>query len=255
LFFNGGSIVTKDRNAELPWKQIVRGYLSDVMDLLFPEISELVDWLLPPVFLDKDLEQLDPDDEYGERDAVQLVKLKLKQGKSMILLFHFAIEARKDKSFEEMVMTHALRAYDRFEQFPSSLAVLCDFDSSWRPSEYSSEVVGTRLAFRFMAFKLLDYRERWEELESSSNPFSVVVMAHLKAEELNDDPQEKKNWKFLLVRGLYERSYNKDRIRDLFDFIDRIMVLPEEFSSGFWNDLEAYEQEKKMICITNPVVP
>jgi hypothetical protein len=148
------------------------------MDLFFPEISESIDWRSPPVFLDRELEQFDPDDEYGKRDAIQLVELKLKGEKSMILLFHVAIEASKDKSFEEMVMTHELRAYDRFEQFPSSLAVLCDFDSSWRPSKYSSEVVGTRLAFRFTAFKLLDYRERWEELESSSNPFSVVVSSN-----------------------------------------------------------------------------
>jgi hypothetical protein len=48
--------VTKDRNAELPWKQIFRGYLPDAMDLLSPEISKLVDWRSPPVFLDKELE-------------------------------------------------------------------------------------------------------------------------------------------------------------------------------------------------------
>jgi hypothetical protein len=105
-----------------------------------------------------------------------------------------------------MVMTHALRAYIRFEQFPRSLAILCDFDSSWRPSEYSSEVLGTRVAFRFTAFKLLDYRQRWEELEFSSNPFSVVVMAHLKAEELKDDSQERKKLEiFACARTLRER--------------------------------------------------
>jgi hypothetical protein len=243
--------VIKHRDAGLPWKQVFRGYLPDAMDFFFPEISKLVDWRSPPVFLDRELEQFDPDDEYGKRDAIQLVKLKLKEGKPMILLLHVAIEASKDKSFEKMVMTHALRAYDRFEQFPSSLAVLCDFDSSWRPSEYSSEVVGTRLAFRFTAFKLFDYRQRWEELESSFNPFSVVVMAYLKAEELKDDLQERKNWKFLLVRGLYEGSYSKDQIRDLFNFIDWIMVLPEESNNIFLNDLRTYEQDKKMICITN----
>jgi hypothetical protein len=214
--------VTKDRNAELPWKQIFRGYLSDAMDLFFPEISESIDWRSPPVFLDKELEQFDLDDEYGKRDAIQLVELKLKEGKSMILLLHVAIEASKDNDFEEMVMTHALRAYIRFEQFPCSLAILCDFDSSWRPSEYSSEVVGTRLAFRFTAFKLLDYRERWEELESSSNPFSVVVMAYLKAEELKNDPQEMKNWKLLLVQGLHEKGYKEEQIKDLLKFVDGI---------------------------------
>jgi hypothetical protein len=66
-------------------------------------------------FLDRELEQFDLDDEYGKRDAIQLVELKLKEGKSMILLLHVATEASKDNDFEEMVMTHALRAYIRFE--------------------------------------------------------------------------------------------------------------------------------------------
>jgi hypothetical protein len=214
--------VTKDKNAKSLWNEIFRGYLSDAMDLFFPEISESIDWRSPPVFLDQDLEQLDPNGEYGGHDAVQLVKLKLKEGKSMILLLHVAVEASKDNYFEEMVMTHSLRAYDRFEQFPCSLAILCDFDSSWRPSEYSSEVLGTRVAFNFMALKLVDYRQRWEELESSSNPFAVLVMAHLKAEELKDEPQEMKNWKLLLVRGLQEKGYKDEPVKDLLKFVDEI---------------------------------
>jgi hypothetical protein len=63
-------------------------------------------------------------------------------------------------------------------------------------------------------------------------------------------PKKGKNWKFLLVRGLYERGYNKEQIMDLFNFIDWIMFLPEEFSNSFWNDLKAYEQEKKVNYIT-----
>jgi hypothetical protein len=68
---------------------------------------------------------------------------------------------------------------------------------------------------------------------------------------LKDDPQERKNWKFLLVRRLYERSYNEDQVRDLFNFIDWIMVLPEEFSNSFLNELKAYEHEKNMTFITS----
>jgi hypothetical protein len=71
------------------------------------------------------------------------------------------------------------------------------------------------VAFRFTAFKLLDYRQRWEELESSSNPFSVVVMAHLKAQELKNDPQGMKNWKLLLVQGLHEKGYKEEQVKDL----------------------------------------
>jgi hypothetical protein len=98
---------------------------------------------------------------------------------------------------------------------------------------------------------LADSLERWAELEASLNPFAVVVMAHLKAQELKDQAFARKNWKFLLVRGLYEKSYNRDQILDLFKFVDWILVLPEALSNSFWNDLKTYEEEKKMTYITS----
>ena len=57
-----------------------------------------------------------------------------------------------------------------------------------------------------MAIKLLDYGRQWESLESNPNPFAVVVMAHLKAQEMKNKAQERKNWKFQLVDG---QKFNK----------------------------------------------
>ena len=107
------------------------------------------------------------------------------------------------------------------------------------------------LDFRFTAVKLMDYQEQWDFLESSLNPFAVVVMAHLKAEELKRKAKERKNWKFLLVKGLYEKGYNGEQVRDLYRFLDWIMVLPEKLGDTFWNELKAFEQEKNMTFITS----
>lgn len=57
-----------------------------------------------------------------------------------------------------------------------------------------------------MAINLLDYGEQWENLDSNPNPFAVVVMAHLKAQEMKNKAQERKNWKFQLVD---EQKFNK----------------------------------------------
>jgi hypothetical protein len=243
--------VAKRRDADSPWKQILRSYLPDAIDFFFPEINKLIDWQSPPVFLDKEFEQLTPNAEIGKRYADQLVEVKLKRGKSLMLLLHIEIQASKEKNFQERMLVYALRIYDRFKQFPSSLAILCDANTEWRPSEHLLTAPGARLEFYFTGLKLLDYLERWAELEASLNPFAVVVMAHLKAQELKNQASERKNWKFLLVRGLYEKSYNKDQILDLFKFIDWILVLPEALSNSFWNDLKTYEEEKKMTYITS----
>jgi flagellar biosynthesis/type III secretory pathway protein FliH len=120
-----------------------------------------------------------------------------------------------------------------------------------RPQEHLLVTPGSRLTFEFKAIKLLDYREQWAALETSDNPFATVVMAHLKAQETQTKASERKNWKFQLVRELYEKGYNRSQVLDLFRFIDWIIVLPEGLSNSFWNDLKSYEQEKKMTYITS----
>jgi hypothetical protein len=243
--------MNKRRDADSPWKQILRGYLPDAMDFFFPEVSKLIDWQIPPVFLDKELEQLTPDDEIGKRYADQLVEVKFKGGESKILLLHIEIQASKDKNFEERMLIYAIRIYSRFKQLPSSLAILSDSNTDWQPDEWCLTSPSSSLDFRFTSVKLMDYEKKWDWLKSSQNPFAVVVMAHLKAEELKKKAKERKNWKFLLVQGLYEKGYNGDQVRDLYRFVDWIMVLPEKLGDIFWHELQDYEQENNMTFITS----
>ncbi len=168
-----------------------------------------------------------------------------------MLLLHLEIQASKEKNFAERMLIYAMRIFDRFHQLPSSLAILCDSNSTWRPKEHLLTAPGSSLEFNFTAIKLMDYGEQWEALKSNTNPFAVVVMAHLKAQEMKNNAQERKNWKFQLVRGLYDRSYNRSQILDLFKFIDWVIVLPEGLSDSFWNDLKTYEEERKMTYVTS----
>ncbi len=76
-------------------------------------------------------------------------------------------------------------------------------------------------------------------------------MAHLQAQKTKNQAPERKNMKFQLVRGLYEKGYNRSQVLDLFRFIDWIMALPEDLDNIFWNDLRVYEEEKKMTYVTS----
>jgi hypothetical protein len=103
-----------------------------------------------------------------------------------------------------------------YDQPVLSLAVLCDANPRWRPTEFTRQILGCEVQFRFPIAKLLDYRQRWNDLEQSQNPFSTVIMAHLKAQETQRDPGQRKNWKFALTRNLYEKDYVKQDILNLF---------------------------------------
>ena len=105
--------------------------------------------------------------------------------------------------------------------------------------------------FNLTAVRLLDYAERWEELEVSQNVFATVVMTHLKAQEMKRNVTRRKEWKLRLIQGLYAKGYDRSAILNLFTFIDWIMILPEAAKVSFWQELKVYEEQRQMPYITS----
>ena len=104
----------------------------------------------------------------------------------------------------------------------------------------------------FPQVKLLGWADREAEPEADSNPFARVVLAHLKALETRRDPQLRRTWKFRLVRGLYERGFRAEDVRQLFRLIDWLMELPPALDDLFWDEVENYHKERTMPFVTTP---
>jgi len=143
------------------------------------------------------------------------------------------------------------RIYDRYRHPVASLAVLADEEERWRPAKYSYELWGSRAGLWFPVVKLLDYREQWQELEASDNPFATVVMAHIKAKETAHNSDERYRWKLNLIRRLYEGGYHKEDILELFRFIDWVLQLPQEQEERLWQELNDFEARRKMQYVTS----
>ena len=99
--------------------------------------------------------------------------------------------------------------------------------------------------------KLLDYRDKWSELEASTNPFASVVMAHLKAVETKGDNEQRYRWKLILIKRLYRQGYAKADVIRLFAFIDWVMSLPADMEKGLWTEIQKFEEETKMEYVTS----
>ena len=76
-------------------------------------------------------------------------------------------------------------------------------------------------------------------------------MAHLAALETINQPQQRLQRKWTLVRGLYERGYTREQILQLFRLIDWFLSLPDELTRSFDEQLARYEEEQKMPYITS----
>ncbi|MGH7451805.1 MAG: hypothetical protein ACRENG_10695, partial [bacterium] len=95
-----------------------------------------------------------------------------------------------------------------------------------------------------------DYRERWAELESSSNPFAIIVSAYLKTLETEGNVQERYTWKKRFLLELYQRGIKRDKIWTIYKFVDWMMILPKEMNNELFAEIKAIEEVKKMPYIT-----
>jgi hypothetical protein len=127
-----------------------------------------------------------------------------------------------------------------------TVAVLGDNDPRWLPTEYRFEIGGFESRTTFPIAKLLDYESQWEMLEQSSNPFAVIVMAHLKALATMKLPETRLEWRVRLATPLYEHGYSNEHVLQLINFIDWLMVPDDEREERFDETMRIYEAEHTM---------
>ena len=229
-----------------PWKEALDRYFEPCMAFFFPQAHADIDWARGYEMLDKELQPIVRQAKQGRRYVDKLVKVWLKSGEEKWLLIHVEVQAWKEGDFPRRMYVYNHRIFDRYDREVISLAILADDDPDWRPSRYEYGRWGFRTGTEFPIVKLLDYAPQYQELEADPNPFAMVVLAHLKTLETRRSPAERHAWKLRLVKGLYERGMDPEDVRQLFRFIDWIMELPEPLEQLFREEIDAYQQEKRM---------
>jgi hypothetical protein len=244
-------VKTNMTDYDSPWKEALEHYFPAFLALFFPHIHADIDWSRGHVFLDKELQKLVPKAATGRLHLDKLVQLWQKDGHETWVLIHVEVQTQRDPDFPKRMYGYNTRITDRYNRTVVSLAVLADDDPRWRPDHYQQERWGWSARMDWQPLKLLDYANRVAELEASTNPFAKVVLAHLKALETRRDPAARGTWKFRLVRGLYERGFGNEDVRQLFRVIDWLMELPPVLKQQFEHELNEYEEGRIMPYVTS----
>ncbi|ETR65278.1 MAG: hypothetical protein OMM_14509, partial [Candidatus Magnetoglobus multicellularis str. Araruama] len=206
-----------------PWKDVIDLYFKEFMIFFYPDIARDIDWSKAPIFMDKELSKITSDAKTGIRYVDKLVKVWRKNGEETWVLLHIEVQGQPQDIFPDRMFTYATRLRDRYQLMVVSLAILADDDPNWRPSTFTEELWGCKKNFEFPMIKLLDYHDKWEELETSDNPFAVVVIAHLNMLETKNNHEQRLNRKIELTQKLYGMGYSEEKVFALFRFIDWLM--------------------------------
>ena len=233
------------------WKEVLEACFEEFLRFFFPRVHHAVDWSREIEFLDKELEPLIRDGQSGKNHADKLVKVTLRSGEEVCILVHVEVQGYWEADFPERMHRYNHRIQERFGKNVVSLAVLTDDRPAWRPVLHGLVRWGFAHIFLFPIAKLTDYRDRWGELETSENPFAVVVMTHLKYQEAGQAPERRLEVKLGLIRTLYKRRFERKLVEHLLRFIDWILTLPEELDKVVWREVAELEGVRTMPYVTS----
>jgi len=231
-------------NYDQTWKEAIGQYFELFIQFFYPQLHEKIDWSKTPISLDKELEQITASSQTKKRYADKLFQVWLLNNEIIWILIHIEVQSQYDKEFPKRMFIYNYRSFDLFNKPVISLAILGDEDPKWRPNSYKYGIDGSEVRMKFSIAKLLDYQ--WSDLEASNNLFAIIVMAHLKTKATTKDLTQREQWKWQLVRPLYQKGLTKLDIINLVKFIDRMMTLPPPLQLEFNNKLEQHEKELNM---------
>ena len=234
-----------------PWKEVIERYFPEFMAFYFPDACAQIDWSKEHVFLDQELRAVVQDAELGTRFVDRLVRVQVLNGGESWIFIHVEVQGTKQAEFAKRMFVYNYRIFDRYEKPVASLAVLADEHKQWKPSSYGFAVLGCRHTLEFPVAKLTDYEDKLDELLVSENAFGLITAAHILTQQTRKQHQERYKAKLRLIRILYQRHWDKQRVIDLFSVLDWLIQLPEWLNNQVWQELETIEENKKVQYITS----
>jgi hypothetical protein len=232
------------------WKEALDHLFEPFMAFFLPEAHREIDWSRTPEMLDKELQQITPESAQGRRVVDKLVKVWRTNGQDEWVLVHIEVQSQPETEFARRMFIYNYRLFDHYNRKVASFAILGDNRPAWRPDRFGYELWGTKVGIEFAAAKLLDYAVGEEALEANANPFAVVVLAHLKTLELAHHDEARRAAEVRLVKGLYERGFTAEQVRQLYRMIDGMMDLPKPLAKLAWKEIYDFAKEKHMPFVT-----
>ena len=113
-------MVAKKHDFDAAWKAILEAFEVEIVELLFPELFEKIDWELGTESLDKELLEIQKDifDKDSSEKVIsdKIIKVRLKDRGSKILFIHVEVQSYNSghEVFGERMFRYFYRIWDRF---------------------------------------------------------------------------------------------------------------------------------------------
>lgn len=221
---------------DLAWKLLASRYPAAFLRLFFPDIAEAIDWSRPYCLPDHELPPQHGDSNAGTRHPDVVVLAAERDGRALCL--HVEIQCSRQLGFEQRMAGYHTALRERFACPVISLALLADPGVLWRPERFDSMEAGSGLSVQFRIAKLIDFRERMDQLLASANPAAFAAAIHLIALRNRRAPARREAAKEQLSRLMHEKEWQVDELFTLQAVLDYMMPLALKWQRRLPMDIE-----------------
>lgn len=213
------------------WKWAIEQEPRLFIEFFLKALSKEIDYRYEIKFLNPVLNPIESDSETIDREADEILEVRLKNGDEMWVLVHIEMQNYSDNDFNERMFSYYYRIFDKHNKNIVSLAVLTDLNENFRPQPYKQDLFGTKINFEYNVVKLIDYSKK--ELLASDNPFAMIVLVHLEAMKAGRNNNKKFDAKVRLTELLKEKGYSSKFVELLFVFMDTEIRLPKDLEKKY----------------------
>ncbi|WP_408956579.1 Rpn family recombination-promoting nuclease/putative transposase [Natroniella sp. ANB-PHB2] len=221
---------------DLLWKEIIEDLFEDFLEFFMPKLYQKVDLSQGYEFLDNELANIVDKTMKGKKMVDRLVKVYLKDGRENWILVHLEVQGYYEAEFSARMFKYFYRIYDKYDQKIVALAIFTEGREGYKPNSFNYDFHGTKLNYDYNSYKVLEQQE--EELLKSDNPFAMVILAGLYSLKSKGKNSLRYNFKQKLFRLLLDKGYDREKIYNIFEFLDGILFLPKSIELRFKNTIK-----------------
>ncbi|HEY5588192.1 MAG TPA: Rpn family recombination-promoting nuclease/putative transposase, partial [Candidatus Paceibacterota bacterium] len=228
----------KKHDFDAAWKSILEAFEVEIVELLFPEVFNKIDWELKTESLDNELWEIQKDifDKDSSEKVIsdKIIKVILKDKGSKILFIHVEVQSYGSGSeiFGERMFRYFYRIWDKFRyKYKDKSEIVaaaiytykgdCGKDKSYvyRLPELENEILTYN-------FKTIDVEKIELEKISKDNPLKLVFKMAKSLLETNVKDEDIYEAKIKLAEELitYDKVKNNDQIKALVDFLEYLFL-------------------------------
>ena len=229
------------------WKNIIEKLFPHFLAYFMPALYADADLARGYEFLDKELQKIKLKGKRGKKLTDKLVKVHLKDGTEEWLLIHVEIQGSHEDDFDRRMFRYFYRLYDKYDVPITALAVLTY--KTDRQYDFNYEVYGSKVTYSYNTACIAKYPEK--ELQHSENPFALICLAVQYDNLYRDDEEQKFNLKRQMIRMLRERSYTKEEIIEILEFIDDALYITDTMKNQLFDEeATGILEEEKMAYVS-----